>query len=186
MHLKLIIFICLYIYKDMEDLYDYKIIHIDSSTATYNSSTTHDFYVSLAEPLRNVFKINIITSLVNIPNSATTLNASLEPIYIDFNNYNRLISNYSKTINGIIYKNEMKFFDSIIIENVLSQATGNIYKNDYNSSDSIYYLNPIEPQFNRINIRLIDKNNDVIPTVNITKFIMKIGVYYNNKKTTRI
>ena len=169
----------------MEDLYDYKIIHIDSSTATYNSSSTHDFYVSLTEPLRNVFKINIITSLVNIPTN-NPLNASLEPVYIDFNNYNRLISNYTKTINGIIYKNEMKFFDSIVIENVLSQASGNIYKNDYNSSDSIYYLNPIEPQFNRINIRLIDKNNDVIPITNITKFIMKIGVYYNNKKTTRI
>jgi len=185
MHLKSIIFICLYIYKDMEDLYDYKIIHIDSSTANYNSSLNYDFYVSLNEPLRNVFKINIITSVVNIPTDSD-LNQPLEEIYIDFNNYNRLISSYTKMIDGITYKNEIKMFDSITIENKLTQSTGNIYKNDYNSSDSVYHLNPIEPQFNRINIRLFDKNNNLINKNLITKFIMKIGVYYNNKKTTRI
>ena len=169
----------------MTDNYDYKIIHFDSSIAKFTSSSNIcDYYLSLIEPLRNVYKINIITSLINLPTNSP-LNNSLEPIYIDFNNYNRLITkNYIK--NNDSSDNDIKFFDSIIIENKTSITDNNVYKNDFNTSDSIFMLNPIEPQFNRINIRLFDKNNSLINKDQIIKFVMKIGIYYNNKKTTRI
>ena len=54
---------------DIEE--DYKIIVIDSTNSTQPDTTICDFYIDLDEPLRNVFKINIITYLVNIPNNST-------------------------------------------------------------------------------------------------------------------
>ena len=165
--------------NDTNEIYDYKIIHFDSSIAKFTSSSNNcDFYLSLIEPLRNVYKINVIATLINLP-SGSTLNNTLDPIYIDFNSYNRLITKDN------LNNNDIKFFDSIIIENKTT-STDNVYKNDFNTSDSIYMLNPIEPQFNRINIRLFDKNNSIIEIGKINKFVMKIGIYYNNKKTTRI
>jgi hypothetical protein len=161
--------------NDIDDC-EYRIITIDSSFSTYLDNTTQNFYINLDEPLRNVNKINVISILINLSNTSS-LNVSLDPIYINFNDYNRLIA---KKDNNNIY-----YFDSIIVEN--SITTGNTtIKNDYNTNDSIYYLNPIEPQLKRFNIRLYDKNNSLILKNNLNRFVMKIGVYYNNRKTTRI
>jgi hypothetical protein len=164
----------------MSDLidYDYKIITIDSDSnvATYRDSSNCDFFLTLDDPFRNVFKINIITMLLNIPNNSY-LKTNLNSIYVNLNNYNRIIS---KNINA---------FDSIIIENPITDSTptnNTTIKNEYYASDSIFYLNPIEPQLKRFSIRLIDNNNITIPKSYINRFVMKIGVYYNNKKTTRI
>jgi len=164
----------------MEDLIncDYKIITIDSLSGTYLNSSYCDFYINLNEALRNVYKINIITILLNIPNNSALKSVPLNQIFINFNNYNRLFA-----------KDNINVFDSLIIENQIidNTSTNNTtIKNDYNNSDNIYYLNPIEPQLIRFSIKLIDKNNSTIPISNINRFIMKIGVYYNNKKTTRI
>jgi len=153
---------------------DYKIITIDTSNVNYNIANTYDFYMNLDEPLRNVYKINVITILADVPQTASF--APLDPIYINLNEYNRLIS--KKASNNLYY------FDSIIVENVISTRT--TIKNDYNTTDNIYYLNPIEPQLIRFNIRIYDKNNQIITTTNINRIIMKLGVYYNNKKYTRV
>lgn len=72
----------------------------------------------------------------------------------------------------------------VIVENTISART--TIKNDYNTSDNIYYLNPIEPQLKRFNIRVFNKNNEKITNSNISRIIIKLGVYYNNKKYTRI
>ncbi len=163
---------------------DYKIINIDSTNSIFPVSSLCNFYIDLDEPLRNVYKINIITILLNIPNNST-LNNNLESIYIDLNNYKRLISKEYTETNG--NKNNLYSFDSLIIEKIDTTSGGNsTIKNDYNTSDSIYYLNPIEPQLKRFNIRLFNKNNGIINLSDINRFIMKIGIYYNNKKTNRI
>ena len=84
-------------------------------------------------------------------------------------------------------RNNNYFFDSLIIEKADTTSGGNsTIKNDYNNTDTTYYLNPIEPQLNRFRIRLFNKNNIIIANSDINRVIMKIGVYYNNKKTTRL
>lgn len=162
---------------------DYKIIVIDSSCSKFISPGVFDFYIDLDEPLRNVFKLNVITILLNINNTGIFQN-SLESIFIDLNNYRRLISK-SNTLNIESQRNNDYYFDSIIIETANTTGTSTI-KNDYNNADTVYYLNPLEPQLKRFSIRLCDKNNTILTTSLINKFVMKLGVYYNNKKTTRI
>ena len=89
---------------------DYKIICMDSSNCSYKDNTLCDFYIDLDEPLRNVFKINIITILLNIPNNSS-LNNNLETINIDLNNYRRLISKHS-TIGNNGVRNNLYYFDN--------------------------------------------------------------------------
>ena len=155
---------------------EYKIITIDSASSTYIDNTKQIFYINLDEPLRNVYKINIILAMINI-SQTSPLNVSLEPIYINLNDYQRLIAKYNN--------NNIYYFESIIMENSITSGTISI-KNDFNSNDTIYYLNPIEPQLKRFQISLYDKENNLIPKANINKFVMKLGIYYNNRKTTRI
>ena len=155
---------------------EYKIITIDSASSTYIDNTKQNFYINLDEPLRNVYKINIILTMINI-SQTSPLNVSLEPIYINLNDYQRLIAKYNN--------NNIYYFESIIMENSITSGTISI-KNDFNSNDTIYYLNPIEPQLKRFQISLYDKENNLIPKANINKFVMKLGIYYNNRKTTRI
>ena len=155
---------------------EYKIITIDSASSTYIDNTKQNFYINLDEPLRNVYKINIILAMINI-SQTSPLNVSLEPIYINLNDYQRLIAKYNN--------NNIYYFESIIMENSITSGTISI-KNDFNSNDTIYYLNPIEPQLKRFQISLYDKENNLIPKANINKFVMKLGIYYNNRKTTRI
>jgi len=165
---------------------DYKIITIDSDYSFFLSPTSCDFYITLDESLKNVYKINIITMLLSIPNNSG-LKTPLNQIFINFNNYSRLIAKKDPVVDG--KRSNINVFDSIIVENQISDSTPTNYttlKNDYNSTDSIYYLNPIEPQLIRFSVKLTDKNNNVIAKSDINRFIMKIGVYYNNKKTTRI
>lgn len=155
---------------------DYKIITIDSSYNNFINSNIYDFYMNLDEPLRNVYKINIITILADIPISSSNIFLPLDPIYININEYNRLIS---KKDNNNLY-----YFDSLIVENLITSRI--TIKNDYNTNDNVYHLNPLEPQLKRFNIRLYDKNNELIQKSNINRIIIKLGIYYNNKKDTRV
>jgi hypothetical protein len=155
---------------------DYKIITIDSLNVINNISNTYDFYMNLDEPLRNVYKINVISILIDIPQIASTFFSPLDPVYININDYNRLISKKNN--------NNLYYFDSIIIENLITSRI--TVKNDYNTTDNKFYLNPIEPQLTRFNVRLFDKNNQLITITNINRIVIKLGIYYNNKKNTRV
>ena len=172
----------------MDDLIncEYKIITIDTDTATFTNITNCEFYITLDEPLRNVYKINLITMLLNIPNNSS-LKIPLNQIYVNLNNYNRLISKNYNIFDG--KRSNINVFDSIIVEDQIVDNTSSnntTLKNEYNNADSIYYLNPIEPQLMRFSLKLTDKYNNNILKSDINRFIIKIGVYYNNKKTTRI
>ena len=166
---------------------DYKIITIDSDNASYNNSSLCDFYITIDDPLRNVYKINIITMLLNIPNNSLLI-SNINSIYVNLNNYSRIIGK-SKTVDSSGMRATINAFDSLLIENPITDTTptnSTTIKNEYYATDSIYYLNPIEPQLKVFSIRLIDNNNIIIPKSYINRFVMKIGIYYNNKKTTRI
>ena len=149
---------------------DYKIITIDSSYNNFINSNLYDFYMNLDEPLRNVYKINIITILVDVPLTTPAFFSPLDPIYININDYNRLIS--KKEGNNIYY------FDSLIVENLITSRM--TIKNDYNTSDHIYHLNPLEPQLTRFNIRVFDKNNTIWLSYN--NVLNSIGYKYNAGK----
>jgi len=169
------------------DTMDYKVILIDSSNATFlNTPANYSFYVNLTEPLRDVYKIKIIYSALSIP--ATTLHDSavitnLDNVFIDLNNYNRITSVLKKSNNILT---NISYFDSIIIDTADKKTTGliSIY-NDFNSSENEYYVNPIVSQLNRLDINLYDKNNNILTSSIISRFVMKICVYYNNCKTSR-
>jgi len=166
---------------------DYKIIIIDTSNVIYNGdSNVFNFHLNLAEPLRDVYKIKIIYSALSIP--ATTLHDSavitnLDNVFIDLNNYNRITSVLKKSNNILT---NISYFDSIIIDTADKKTTGliTIY-NDFNSSENEYYVNPIVSQLNRLDINLYDKNNNILTSSIISRFVMKICVYYNNCKTSR-
>lgn len=165
------------------DSYEYKILVIDSKYATYNSNK-EDFYINLDEPLRDVYKIEIIACLINIPSSSGL--SLLDSVYIDLNGYKRLISKNNK--------NNLHYFDSLIIDKPLT-VSGTVIQNDYNNNQKEYILNPVQPQISRFNIRLFNVNefNDVQSTNDvllnkgsINRFIIKLIVYFTNKKQTRV
>jgi len=158
---------------------DHKIIVIDSSNAIYPTAGVCDFYINLDEPLRNVYKLKILASLANIKNSSG-INNDLESIYIDLNNYNHIVAKGSNN-------NNIYYFDSLIIESAGTTGNSTTIKNDYNNADIEYPLNPIEPQITRFRVQLYNKNNVLLSTTSdINRYVMKLGIYYNNKKSTRL
>uniref|UniRef100_A0A6C0CH68 Uncharacterized protein n=1 Tax=viral metagenome TaxID=1070528 RepID=A0A6C0CH68_9ZZZZ len=175
--------------SDMSETIDYKIILVDSSNANFTSSTSnYSFYVNLTEPLRDVYKIKIIYSALSIP--AATLGdptqiTNLDSVFIDLNNYNRLTTVLTKS-QGIT--TNISYFDSIVLDtnniNTTNKGMTTIY-NDFNSSENIYVINPSISQLTRLNFNLYDKNNNIITTSLISRFVMKICVYYSNCKTSR-
>jgi len=170
------------------DTMDYKVILVDSSNANFlNTPTNYSFYVNLTEPLRDVYKIKIIYSALSIP--ATTLSndtiiTNLDSVFIDLNNYNRLTTVLKNSKNILT---NISYFDSIILDTGDNKKTTGLVTiyNDFNSSENEYYVNPIVSQLNRLDINLYDKNNNVLTSSIVSRFVMKICVYYNNCKNSR-
>ena len=57
--------------------------------------------------------------------------------------------------------------------------------NDFNENEGDFYLNPVASQFNRINIQLRNKNNEIITKQLINRFVMKLCIYYYTKKISQ-
>ena len=173
---------------NFNDTMDYKVILIDSSNAHFKDTPSkYSFYVNLTEPLRDVYKIKIVYSALSIPSgtlSDTSLITNLDSVFIDLNNYNRLATVLKNSKNILT---NISYFDSIVIDTSDDKkATGliTIY-NDFNSSENEYYVNPILSQLSRLDINLYDKNNDILTSSIVSRFVMKINIYYNNCKSTR-
>ena len=171
---------------------DYKIIIIDTKNVFYNGDNTiFDFHIKLHESLRDVYKIKILYDAVSFVttklNNKTVINdnpENLDTIYINLNDYDRVRSyiidqNKNST-------NYIRCFDSIMIDKNKVKINENISDttmfNDFNTNEGDFYLNPVESQFNRINITLRDKNNNLITKSLVDRFVMKLCVYYNTKK----
>jgi hypothetical protein len=169
------------------NLTDYKIIIVDSLNVFYNKGNDKfDFYITLSEPLRDVYKIKILYDAVSF-NTGTlrTQTTNLDTIYINLNSYDRV---RTSLIDGDKIK-YLNYFDSIMIDqNKVKMNTGFDYTtmfNDFNENEGDYYLNPIASQFKRIDIQLKDKNDNIITKTLIDRFVMKICIYYNTKKISQ-
>ena len=175
----------------MEDNKEYKIIIIDSENVKYiNNINEYNFSANLMQPLRDVYKIKVLQAAVSIVNSNLIPSNSapiknLDPIYIDINNYNR--TNSAIIIGGI--ENYISYYDSIIVDtNKIMQpsapAESTSMFNNFNENEGDFIINPLE-QLSRINIKLFDKNNNILTKTRVSRFLIKICVYYNLKKLTR-
>jgi hypothetical protein len=163
---------------------DYKIIIIDTSNVIYNgNSNVFNFHLNLAEPLRDVYKIKLLYDALSI-NTQTLLNSfsNLDSVFINCNDYDRVRTT-------IADNQSISYFDSIMIDmNKIKPSTGALVTtmyNDFNENEGDFYLNPVTSQFNRIDIQLLDKNNKLLTKTFITRFVMKLCIYYNKKKISK-
>ena len=174
----------------MNDICNYKIILIDSSNVIYNSnSNIYDFHIRLADNIRDVYKIKVLYDAIsfqtsNLTDAAKTQN--LDNIYINLNDYDRVKSSIITINNELI---NIRAFDSIMIDFNKIKAVNNVNEttmyNDFNENEGDFYLQPIEANFNRINIKLLDKNNNVVTKSYVSRFVMKLCIYYNIKKISQ-
>ena len=167
----------------MTDICNYKIIVIDSENVIYNgNSNIYDFHIRLTDNIRDVYKIKVLYDAVSFVTSNLTdplKTKNLDNIYINLNDYDRIRTN------GI----SIKYFDSIMIDFNKIKAVQNVLDttmyNDFNENEGNFYLQPIEANFNRIDIRLLNKNNVIVDKQYITRFVMKLCIYYNTKKISQ-
>jgi hypothetical protein len=171
---------------------DYKIVLIDSSNVFYTNNNTNnfDFYIKFNDPLKDVYKIKILYDAVSFPKTQLVPPSdtnNLDHIYVNLNNYDRVRSfiidpNTKK-------QNSLNYFDSIMIDKCkIKDITGisdTTMFNDFNENEGDFYLNPVESQFNRLNIQLFDKNNNIINKTFINRFVMKLCIYYYTKKVSQ-
>jgi hypothetical protein len=163
---------------------DYKIIIIDTSNVIYNGdSNVYSFHLNLAEPLRDVYKIKLLYDALSI-NTQTLLNSfsNLDSVFINCNDYDRVRTTIADNQN-------ISYFDSVMIDmNKIKPSTGSLFTtmyNDFNENEGDFYLNPVTYLFNRIDIQLLDKNNKLLTKSLITRFVMKLCIYYNKKKISK-
>lgn len=169
---------------------NYKIIIIDSDNAIYtNGNNNLEFYIKLSDNIRDVYKIKILYDAVSIPTvnlKDTSKTTNLDNIYINLNDYDRVKSNIKDTSNNIITLN---YFDSIMIDFNKIKSTADItlttMYNDFNENEGDFYLYPIESNFNKIKIQLLDKNNSLLTKSYISRFVMKLCIYYYTKKISQ-
>ena len=175
----------------MTDTIEYKIVIIDSENVIYNGSTdNYDFYVDIPEPLRDVYKIKVLYDGLSIPISNLTnknLITNLDTVYIKLNDYSRVKTVLIDNINNTV--NDLSYYDSITIDlNKIKINDGvdtTTMFNDFNVNEADYILNPIASQFNKINIQLRDKYNNILTKSYASRFIMKLCIYYKTKKLSR-
>jgi len=118
---------------DNENDCNYKIITIDSAISKYPNTSLQHFYIKLNESLKGVYKIKILSLLINVNNSFFNTNP-LDPIYIDLNGYKRLISKHTTEIDG--NRNDLYYFESIIVESLLGSSGNTTVKNEYNTYEN--------------------------------------------------
>ena len=168
---------------------DYKIILIDSSNVVYNNDNNNfDFHINFHESIKDVYKIKILYDAVSFTTDTLRDNTvNLDIIYVDLNSYDRIISYIIDPNTNA--QNYLSYFDSIMIDkNKVKLNTGfndTTMFNDFNENEGDFYLNPVASQFNRINIQLRNKNNEIITKQLINRFVMKLCIYYYTKKISQ-
>lgn len=175
----------------MTDNIEYKILIIDSENVIYNNGINkYDFYVNILEPIRDVYKIKVLYDALSIPlNNLVnkSLITNLDTVYINLNDYSRVKSIIIDKINNT--ENDLSYFDSITIDlnkiKINNDVDNITMFNDFNVNEADFILNPIASQFNKINIELRDKNNNILTKSYADRFIMKLCIYYKTKKISR-
>ena len=188
-----------------EIILDKYIVYIDSRNAKYNDNTLYDFYIDIQEPIKNVMYIKIMDTnlLLDIHGTVdpegyinNNIILDLDPVFINLNEYDRMTAN-------IDTEYAIKCFDSITLDkssntleyDVLSSIPGpsklnfsSVKDKNNNGFDvddpNVFIINPMDPGLKRFNIKLLDKNNNIINNDNIERFTMKLCIYYSRKKFT--
>lgn len=183
----------------IEDTLDRTLIYINSSNATFMSNDLCMFYVNMIEILKDVLYIKILRSEVII-NPSKTLNGNVindtDPIFVNMNDYKRILTTIKKTVGNDDNFNNCKFFDQInlnISERFCGRAIpdANIsFRNESSTSFNIsdpymLIMNPNENLLNKLQISLYDKNNELIKRSDIIKFNMTVCIYHRRKKTSQ-
>jgi len=176
----------------MADICNYKIILIDSENVIYNeNSNIYNFHIKLSDNIRDVYKLKILFDAISIPSSnlktPSSIAKNLDNIYINLNDYDRVKSNAIDENGNFVTRNN--YFDSIMIDfNKIKSIDGvndiTMY-NDFNENEGDFYLKPIESNFNLINIKLLNINNEYITKTYVSRFVMKLCIYYNTKKISQ-
>jgi hypothetical protein len=175
----------------MADTCNYKIILIDTENVIYNEDNNiYNFHIKLSDNIRDVYKIKVLFDAISIPSSNLTnpsLTKNLDSIYINLNDYDRVKSNAIDEYGNSVTRNN--YFDSIMIDfNKIKSISGvsdiTMY-NDFNENEGDFYLKPIESNFYLINIKLLNKDNEYITKQYVSRFVMKLCIYYNTKKISQ-
>jgi len=173
------------------DILDKTVVYVNSSNATF---LTNDFDMTfdLMEPIKNAVFVMISKTEILLNPTQTINNNAIEDgdsIFIRVKNYERIHTN----ING----NNIKCFDQVTlnlsdkfgIDNVPNKNI--LFRSEYGSTVcdindiNTYVLNPVDPNFRKIDIRLYDKNFNIIPKGSIKKLVMVLCIYHSRKKLTQ-
>jgi hypothetical protein len=197
-----------------EDILDKKILQLTNNGANYYNDKKNDFYIDIVEPIKNVTHIKILKSSVRLNLTSLNSSPVIDndPIYISINDYNRINTFEAKT--EVIIKNSSNITSNYVTNvfqsfevinlNVTSkylimansqisnflQINGILFENIYTSTSAslndtnVYNIIPHEPSLKRFNIKLYDKNYDLIDKDDIKNFEILICVFSNNKKVT--
>lgn len=156
--------------------YDKQIICLDSNDGTYNTTNIFDFYINFENPIKNISSVKIIDAEIIL--KSKTLNYD-DVFYIELNDYHRVLR-YIKSKDATF-----KYFDSIPFDKGYYKTTDdfNKFKIFYSLSSSnwtdptLHILNPIEHNVRRFNIKIKDKNLNILNKLDGETFKITICAY---------
>jgi len=178
--------------------YDKIVINLNSTNCLEFTSGKTDYYINLAEPLKNVIYIKMIRASVKTSVALSTYN-KFDPIYIAINDYDRSVSykifteitpNTTKNIitgtvsntgtnsSNIIF-HPFNYFDLIPYSSSSDQYSDISYNQaSFDWSDpSVYILNPPEQNLKRFNIQIKNKAFELFSTSDLINFNLSFCVY---------
>lgn len=185
--------------------YDKIVINLNSTNCLEFTKDKSDYYINLAEPLKNVIYIKMIRASVKTNNSAITIYPlnykKNDPIYISINNYDRSVSykifteitpNTTKDIitgtvsntgtnsSNIVF-HPFNYFDLIPYSNDSSSEQYSEISYTQASFDwsdpSVYIFNPPEQNLKRFSIQIKNKAFELFSTTDLINFNLSFCVY---------
>lgn len=155
--------------------YDKHIIYLDSNNGTFNKEGFFDFYIDFENPIKNISSVKIIEASVILDRSELDYN---DIYYFELNDYRR-INTYVKS------KGEtFRYFDAIPYNHADYHNNGSCkFRIFYALTSSnwtdptLYILNPVQHNVRRFNIKVRDKNFDILNKINGESFKLTICVY---------
>jgi hypothetical protein len=183
--------------------YDKIVINLNSTNCLEFTKDKSDYYINLAEPLKNVIYIKMIRASVKTNTNTITISPfnykKNDPIYIAINDYDRSVSykifteitpNTTKNIitgtvsntgtnsSNIIF-HPFNYFDLIPYSSSSDQYSEISYTQaSFDWSDpSVYILNPPEQNLKRFNIQIKNKAFELFNTSELNNFNLSFCVY---------
>ena len=176
--------------------YDKIVINLNSTNCLEFTKDKSDYYINLAEPLKNVIYIKMIRASVKT-NVLSSYN-KFDPIYISINNYDRsvsykifteitpntikdiitgTVSNTGTNSSNIVF-HPFNYFDLIPYSSNDQYSEISYTQASFDWSDpSVYILNPPEQNLKRFNIQFKNKAFELFNTSDLINFNLSFCVY---------